>query len=66
MHEIQVKFTLRGKYKLHDGMITVTSGKKRKTTQLGGSAKNPETLAIIMLREFLEDAGLDAVALRAR
>jgi hypothetical protein len=64
MYELEVKFTLRGTYKLHDGMITVRSGNKQKSTLLGGMADNHDGLARIMLRELLDDAGLDAVVLR--
>jgi hypothetical protein len=51
-----VKIELEGSYETDGGMITVTApwGSK-KTTQLGGSAGSPETLARIMLREMLDD-----------
>jgi len=66
MHEIQVKFTLWATYKLDDGMITVKSGKKEKSTQLGGMANNPDLLARRMLQELLDDTGLYAVLAGAR
>jgi hypothetical protein len=51
---------VRGTYSVDAGSITVRSGWWKKSTQIDGSA-DPEDLARIMLREMVEDVGVDVV-----
>jgi hypothetical protein len=53
MADVEIAITVKGTYEVKDGMITTTSGKSKKTTQVGGSP--PEVLARIMLREMVQD-----------
>jgi hypothetical protein len=45
-----------GHYSTRNGMIRVTYGSSRKSTQLGGMENAPQALAKIMLREHVREA----------
>ena len=49
--------THRGSYSINKGTITVTDGLISKSTQIGGSWKNPVSLATIMLQEIVKGRG---------
>ena len=46
--------TYTGSYTVEGGMITVSYGDLRKTTQLGGSASHPTSLARLLLWEMVK------------
>jgi hypothetical protein len=45
----------RGQYEIEKGMITVTLGSSRKTTQVKGSAEVPDGLARLVLSELVDE-----------
>ena len=55
---VQIEFdekTYTGSYAVDRKMITVSYGWRTKTTQLGGSASAPDSLARIMLAEMVRE-----------
>ena len=46
---------IRATFELRGGSITVRAAQGSKTTQLGGSISNPESLARMLLRELARD-----------
>jgi hypothetical protein len=46
---------IRGSFSIWGQSITVQSAHGSKTTQVGGSARRPEALARIMLRELAQE-----------
>ncbi len=45
--------TYIGSYSVESGVITVSYGGIRQTTQVGGSGLDPEDLALVVLREMV-------------